>query len=165
MPARPVIAPVIALVATLAVAALAPAPAAAQTAVPFGDLAQDTGAPVELSADRLTVEEGGTRAVMEGSVVVGQGELRLAADRVEVDYLEGRIARLLATGSVVLTQGEDAAEAAEADYDIDRGTVILTGDVLVTQGPTAVAAERATVDLTTGSAVMEGRVRTVLGGE
>lgn len=150
--------------AALLAGALLAAPAAAQTAVPFGDLSQDTEAPVELSADRLTVEEGGARAIMEGSVVVGQGDMRLAADRVEVDYLEGRIARLLASGSVVLTQGEDAAEAAEADYDIDRGTVILSGDVLVTQGAAAVAAERATVDLETGRAVMEGRVRTVLGG-
>ena len=150
--------------AALLAGALLGAPAAAQTAVPFGDLSQDTEAPVELSADRLTVEEGGARAIMEGSVVVGQGDMRLAADRVEVDYLEGRIARLLASGSVVLTQGEDAAEAAEADYDIDRGTVILSGDVLVTQGAAAVAAERATVDLETGRAVMEGRVRTVLGG-
>ncbi len=152
--------PIAALLLALALAT----PAGAQTAVPFGDLAQDTGAPVELAADRLTIEEGGARAIMEGSVVIGQGAMRLAADRVEVDYLEGRIARLLATGAVVLTQGEDAAEAARADYDIDRGTVILTGDVLVTQGPTAVAAERAVVDLTTGQAVMEGRVRTVLGG-
>ena len=152
------------LPAAIALAALLSAGAAlAQGAVPFGGLAQDTDAPVELTADRLTVEEGGARAIMEGSVVVGQGELRLAADRVEVDYLDGRIAKLLATGSVVLSQGEDAAEAAEADYDIERGTVILTGDVLVTQGPSAVAAERAVVDLTTGQAVMEGRVRTVLG--
>ena len=150
----------IALALTCAAAA-----AAAQTSVPFGGFAQDTGAPVELEAESLRIEEGGARAVMSGGVVIAQGEMRLAAQEVTVEYREGRIQRILAAGDVILTQGEDAAEAQEADYDVDRGTVVLTGDVLVSQAGAAIQAQRATVDLVTGDAVMEGRVRTVLGGQ
>lgn len=151
--------------AILIAAVVAATSAGAQTSVPFGGFAQDTGAPVELEAESLRIEDGGARAVMSGGVVVGQGEMRLAAEEVTVEYREGRILRIRAAGDVILTQGEDAAEARTADYDVDRGTVILTGDVLVSQGAAAVSAERATVDLTTGDAVMEGRVRTVLGGQ
>ena len=148
----------------LLLALVAAGPSAAQGTMSFGGDGQDTDQPVEVTADNLSVQNDGTRAVMTGSVVIAQGEMRLAADRVEVDYADGRIAKMVATGNVTLVQGPDAAEAQSADYDIERGTVILEGDVLVTQGPSSVLADRATVDLATGDAVMEGRVRSVLGG-
>ena len=140
-------------------------PAGAQGAMSFGGSGQDTAQPVEVTADNLSVQNDGAHAVMTGSVVIAQGEMRLAADKVEVDYAEGRITRMLATGNVTLVQGPDAAEAKSADYDLERGTVILEGDVLVTQGPSSVLADKATVDLATGDAVMEGRVRSVLQGQ
>ena len=151
--------------AALALALLLAGPATAQGALSFGGEGQDTDQPVEVTADNLSVKNDGARAVMTGSVVIAQGEMRLAADRVEVDYAEGRIAKMVATGNVTLVQGPDAAEAASADYDVERGTVVLEGDVLVTQGPSTVLADKATVDLATGDAVMEGRVRSVLRGE
>ena len=153
---------VLALICTLAPAA---GPAAAQAAMSFGGDGQDTGQPVEVTADNLSVQNDGAHAVMTGSVVIAQGEMRLAADRVEVDYAEGQISKMVATGNVTLVQGADAAEAKSADYDVARGTVILEGDVLVTQGPSSVLADRATVNLATGDAVMEGRVRSVLTGQ
>ncbi|WP_304614203.1 LptA/OstA family protein, partial [Paracoccus sp. (in: a-proteobacteria)] len=58
--------------------------------------------------------------------------------------------------------GEDAAEAAEAVYDVAAGSVLLTGDVLLTQGSNVLAGERMTVDLATGAAQVQGRVRSVL---
>ena len=137
-------------------------PLAAQGTMSFGGDGQDTAQPVEVTADNLSVQNDGARAIMTGSVVIAQGEMRLAADRVEVDYAEGRISKMVATGDVTLVQGPDAAEARSADYDVERGTVILEGDVLMTQGPSSVLADRATIDLATGDAVMEGRVRSVL---
>ena len=143
--------------------ALAAASAAAQP-IPFGGNAQDTSAPVEVSADALSVARDGGTAVFEGNVVIGQGEIRLSAGRVEVVYDgEGRrIASLQATGGVTLVSGLDAAEAQSASYDVDSGLVVLSGEVLLTQGQAAVAADSATVNLVTGEARAEGRVRTVL---
>lgn len=134
------------------------------TNVAFGSIRQDTSQPVEVSADTLSVDQETGTAIFTGNVVIGQGEMRLAASRVLVVYSEdqSRIQRLEATGGVTLVSGQDAAEAARADYDIDSGLVVMSGDVLLTQGGNALTSEQMTVNLKTGSAQMQGRVRTVL---
>ncbi len=148
----------------LAAAALPGALAAQGAEVAFGGIRQDSSAPVEISADQLEVNQADGTALYTGEVVIGQGEMRLAAPRVLVVYGEGagRIRRLEATGGVTLVSGEEAAEADRADYDIDAGTVEMTGNVLLTQGDNALTSERMVVDLDSGTARMAGRVRTVL---
>lgn len=134
----------------------------AQT-VGFGQRA-DTKAPVEVTAKHLRVDQKTGHAVYSGDVVVGQGDMRLAADQVTIVYsAEGpqRINSLLAEGHVTLVNGPDAAEAARADYRVANGEVILTGDVLLTQGGNVLAGERARIDIATGQADMSGRVRSV----
>lgn len=141
------------------------APAQAQgTNVAFGSIKQDTTKPVEVSADNLAVNQENGTAIFTGNVVIGQGDMRLAAPRVLVVYAEeqSRIQRLEATGGVTLVSGPDAAEAARADYNIDSGVVVMTGDVLLTQGRSALTSEKMTVNLKTGSAQMQGRVKTIL---
>ena len=165
--AGPVIAlPRTRILALCAAALLAPALSARAQDAPFGGIEADPGAPVEVTAETLSIDRATGLAVFEGGVVVGQGDLRLAAERVEVEYAEEsrRIARLTAEGGVTLVAGEDAAEAERAVYDVDGGEIVLSGDVLLTQGEggAALSAETLRVDLTTGEAVLEGRVRTVL---
>ena len=125
---------------------------------------QDTSAPVEVTADSLSVNQKDGTALYTGNVVIVQGDMRLAAPRVLVVYSEraGRIDRMEATGGVVLVSGSEAAEAERADYDIEGGNVVMSGNVLLTQGPNALTSERMVVDLDTGAARMSGRVRTVL---
>lgn len=141
-------------------------PALAQSAgITFGGIKADTTQPVEVSADTLSVNQTDGSAVFSGNVVVGQGQMRLAAAEVRVEYSTGdqrRIERLHATGGVTLVSGPDAAEAAEAVYTIDSGQVVLTGSVLLTQGQNALSGDRLTVDLKTGSGRMDGRVKTIL---
>lgn len=134
------------------------------TNVRFGSLQQDTNAPVEVTADSLSINQNDGTALYSGNVVIVQGDMRLAAPRVLVVYSEsqGRIDRLEATGGVTLVSGEEAAEANRADYDIEGGNVTMSGNVLLTQGPNALTSERMVVNLNTGSAKMSGRVRTVL---
>lgn len=150
----------------LALAPLLPSPAAQAQQVALGPLTADPEAPVEVESATLSVDQGTGSAVFAGGVTVGQGELRLQAAEVEVRYDEagGRIARMLASGGVTLATPTEAAESANADYDLVAGTLTMTGDVLLTQGPNAISAERMVVDLVSGTARLEGRVRTVLGG-
>lgn len=139
-------------------------PALAQ-GVAFGGMRADIAAPVEVSADNLTVDQADGSALFTGNVVIGQGEMRLSADEVTVEYAaEGqeRIRSLTAVGNVTLVSGEDAAEAGQAVYDVDAGSVVLTGDVLLTQGRNVLSGDRVTVDLASGSAQVQGRVRSVL---
>jgi lipopolysaccharide export system protein LptA len=149
----------------ICIALLGSVPAFAQgTNVAFGTIRQDTTAPVEVTADNLAVDQATGKAVFEGNVLIGQGELRLSAQRVEVVYRSNSagIASLEATGGVTLVSGADAAEASRADYNIDSGTIVMTGDVLLTQGPSVLTAQKMTVDLENGTARMSGRVKTIL---
>jgi lipopolysaccharide export system protein LptA len=148
-----------------AVAALS-APAFGQGAqVAFGGIRADPTLPVEVTSEAFSVNQTDGSATFSGDVLIAQGEMRLSAAEVRVEYATGdqrKINRLIATGGVTLASGKDAAEASEAEYSVATGVVILRGDVLLTQGPNAISGQVLTVDLTTGTGKMEGRVRTIL---
>jgi lipopolysaccharide export system protein LptA len=138
-------------------------PAMAQQAqVAFGGLKQDTSLPVEIEADSLTVNNADGSAEFSGNVLVGQGDMRLRAGAIRVEYgADGRtIDRLVASGGVTLANGAEAAEAREAIYTIASGEVVMTGDVLLTQGQTALSGQKLVIDLKAGTGRMEGRVQT-----
>ena len=148
-------------------AALGAAPAAAQTAaVGFGAGQFDRGAPVEVAADNLEVDNATGRAVLTGNVVIAQDALRLSADRVEVIYAttdgDRSIDRIDATGDVIIVAGEDAAEGRTATYTLGSGEIVMTGDVLVTQAGATLAGDRLSVNLVSGAGTVTGRVRTTL---
>lgn len=132
--------------------------------IAFGNLQADSSLPVEVTADNLDVDQSDGTAVFTGNVLIGQGEMRLSAPRVLVIYKENNqgIEQLKASGGVTLVSGEDAAEAARADYNIDSGMIAMSGNVLLLQGGNALSAENMTVDTRSGTARMSGRVKTVL---
>ncbi len=152
------------LLLPLFILTLASAVWAQGTGVAFGTIRQDTDQPVEVTADNLSVDQDTGVAIFSGNVVIGQGEMRLSAARVEVVYRIGGdgIQRLEATGGVTLVSGPDAAEADRADYNIDTGTIEMTGNVLLAQGRSALSADRMSVRLSDGTAQMSGRVKTIL---
>ena len=150
--------------ALLALLILAATPGLAQN-VTFGGIKADTSAPVELSADSLSVNQADGTAQFSGNVVIGQGEMRLSADEVTVIYADGdqqKISTLKAKGGVTLVNGPDAAEAAEADYNVESGDIALSGDVVLTQGANVLRGDKMRVNLTTGTAQVDGRVRSIL---
>ncbi len=149
----------------MALALGASGPAFAQGAgFSFGLIQQDLNAPVEATADQLSVDQASGTSVFSGNVVVGQGAMRLTAAEVLVVYRsdDTGIARLEARGDVTLVSGPDAAEAEQADYNIDEGTIEMRGNVLLAQGQNVLTAERMFVNLRTGEARMSGRIKTIL---
>lgn len=152
----------------IALSVLLAAPVFSQGAsIAFGNIRQDSAAPVEISADNMAINQKTGTATLTGNVLIGQGAMRLSAASVNVVYSQDReqIASLQASGDVTLVSGEDAAEAQNAEYDINSGLIVLTGDVLLVQGPTAITADSMRVDTQAGTARMEGRVKTVLNGD
>ncbi|MEZ5714619.1 MAG: lipopolysaccharide transport periplasmic protein LptA [Paracoccaceae bacterium] len=150
---------------TVLALSLLPVAALAQGAqIAFGKVKQDTTQPVEVTADNLAVNQNDGTAVFTGNVLIGQGQMRLSAPRVQVYYNDegNRIQRMQATGGVTLVSGDDAAEAAQADYNIDTGMIHMQGNVLLVQKKSALTAETMVVDTKSGTARMEGRVKTVL---
>jgi lipopolysaccharide export system protein LptA len=149
------------------IAAMLPGLALAQAQVPFGGLSHDASLPVEITSDRLDLDQAAGSAVFTGGVKVGQGALRLAADRVEVFYDEasteptGKVQRMVATGNVTLANGTEAAEADHAVYEVAAGTIAMDGNVLLTQGQNALSSEKLNIDLNKGTGQLEGRVQTI----
>ena len=141
-------------------------PAFAQgTSLAFGGLKHDASLPVEVAADSLKVDQSDGSAVFSGNVLVSQGEMKLAASSVRVEYVDGgdtgQIEKMLASGGVTFTNGLEAAEAQEATYTLTSSAVVMTGDVILTQGSNAITGERLVIDLENGTGNMEGRVRTI----
>jgi lipopolysaccharide export system protein LptA len=132
--------------------------------VAFGSLQEESDLPVEVNADTLSVDQDNGSAVFSGNVRISQGSMRISAPEVQVFYNDSSsgIAKLVASGGVLLVDGPDAAEAQSAIYSIEDGTVTMTGDVLVTQGINTLQSEKMTVDLDTNTARMEGRVKTIV---
>ncbi len=142
--------------------------ALAQTAqVPFGGLKHDPTLPIEITADQLQVDQATGQAIFAGNVKIAQGEMRIEAGKVRVEYAAsegdatGRIAQMFASDGVTLVSGAEAAEAREAQYTIATGIIVMSGDVILTQGANALAAEKLVVDLNKGTATLLGRVRTI----
>ena len=81
---------------------------------------------------------------------------------IKVEYSADKtgIAKLYATGKVLLVNAKDAAQADQAVYTIATGEVVMTGNVLLTQGQAAMSAENLVIDLTSGTGRLEGRVTT-----
>ena len=134
--------------------------------IALGTEAFDRTQPVEVTADELSIDQSNGQAVFDGNVLVVQGEVRLSAGKVLIEYAQNGdgpngVSRLVASGGVTFVTASDAAEAAEATYSVADATVVLSGDVLLTQGANAIAGDRLVIDLNSGSGRMEGRVRTV----
>jgi lipopolysaccharide export system protein LptA len=143
-----------------------PPPAMAQgTAVPFGGLSHDSSLPVEITADALELDQAAGTAIFIGTVRVAQGDMRMAADRIEVFYVDqdgsGAVDRMIATGNVTLSNGTEAAEAERATYVVAGGVIQMEGSVLLTQGRNALSSERLSIDLASGTGRLEGRVQTI----
>jgi lipopolysaccharide export system protein LptA len=156
------------LLSVLSVLLISPFMVLAQGAsVAFGDAVVDPNAPVEITADELSVDQNNGSAIFDGNVVAGQGEMRISAGKIRVQYLvkdgkaTGQIDKLFATGGVTLVNGAEAAEASEAIYTVSSGEIEMTGDVILTQGPNALSGNKLIVDLGAGTGRMIGRVKTV----
>ncbi|MDT8327468.1 MAG: LptA/OstA family protein [Roseovarius sp.] len=144
-------------------------PAPRGTRLAFGGIKVSADMPLQVISDELQMDQNVDTALFAGNVEVEQGDMRLNAARVLVEYgmPEGtsqpnQIIRITATGDVVMTSLMETAEANEAVYTIATREVVMTGDVVVTQGLNKVSGERMVVDLEQGTAVMEGRVRTII---
>lgn len=148
---------------------LVPGPATAQdTAIRLGQSLQLSGTQLEVTADQLDVDQSTGASVFTGNVLAVQGDLRLTAGSLRLEYTAGategsqRIDRLIAEGGVTLVTPSEAIEAREAIYALGRGTLDMTGSVLLVQGANVLSGERFTADLNTGSGRISGRVRTVI---
>ena len=142
----------------------APFVVAQETSSGFGSLSESSGKPIEAISDEMVVDNDKSEAELTGNVEIIQGDLHLYADFVRVTYNNSQsdIESLYAKNNVVVRSGKDRATADEANYNLERGTIIMMGNAYILQAGNTARAQRAEIDVDTGASTLSGRVRTVL---
>jgi len=145
----------------LAPVALATAAAAlAQSSEPVSALkGHNSDAPIDLTADRLEVQDRADRAMFSGNVHVRQDELTLDTSRLTVAYSSGggvQIKRLDASGGVTVRSPSETARGSFGIYDLDRKLITLVGNVVLQRQGSQLSGQRLVIDLDSGRAVVDG---------
>jgi lipopolysaccharide export system protein LptA len=119
----------------------------------------NSDAPVDVSADRIEVQDRADRAMFAGNVHVKQAELSLDTERLTVAYSSDngvQIRRLDAAGGVTVRSPSETAKGDFGIYDLDRKLITLIGAVQLNRGDNQVNGSRLVIDLDTGRAVVDG---------
>jgi len=131
----------------------------------FAGFGSNDGAPIDIEASELRVEDNNNTATFVGDVVVTQGETSLKTQRLKVFYsgsgaeqaqegaVQQRISRLEAAGGVYISSKDQTARGDAASFDMTREIMVMTGkEVVLSQGPNVVVGKKLTVNLKTGQA-------------
>jgi lipopolysaccharide export system protein LptA len=151
-----------ALASSLAAGGIAVAAAAQQSQEqPVSALkGHNSDAPIDVSAERIEVQDRADRAVFSGNVHVTQAELTLDTPRLTLAYSGGtdnvQIKRLDAAGGVVVHSPSETAKGDIGIYDLDRKLITLLGNVQLIRDSNRVNGSRLVIDLDSGRAVIDG---------
>src|SRR5580765_2051243 len=123
----------------------------------------NSNAPVDVTAERIEVQDRADRAIFAGNVHVVQAEMTLDAPRLTVAYSGGggtdtnvQIRRLDAAGGVVVKSPTETAKGDFGVYDLDRKLITLIGNVQLNRDQNQVNGSRLVIDLDSGRAVVDG---------
>ena len=123
----------------------------------------NTNAPVDVTSDRIEVQERADRAVFTGNVHATQADLTLDTQRLTVAYSGGQgnnsslqINRLDAAGGVVVRDPTETAKGDFGIYDLDHKLITLIGNVQLNRDNYQVNGSRLVIDLNSGRAVIDG---------
>jgi lipopolysaccharide export system protein LptA len=155
-----ILAPVLGIAGVVTTAAIAQVSQEQPTSALKG---HNTSAPVDVTSDRIEVQERADRAVFVGNVHATQADLTLDTDRLTVAYSTGQannnnvqINRLDAAGGVVVHDPTETAKGDFGVYDLDRKLITLIGNVQLTRDNNRVNGARLVIDLNSGRAVIDG---------
>jgi lipopolysaccharide export system protein LptA len=119
----------------------------------------NANAPVDVTSDRIEVQDRADRAIFAGNVHVRQGDMTLNTARLTVAYSSGggvQIRRLDASGGVVVRSPSETAKGNFGVYDLDRKLITLVGAVQLNRGGSQINGQRLVIDLNSGRAVVDG---------
>ncbi|QZD91448.1 OstA family protein [Qipengyuania xiapuensis] len=120
----------------------------------------NSNAPVSYAADRIELQDRQNRVVLSGNVEITQAGLTLNASRTIVNYSDAgnlSIQRIMATGGVNVTRGNERARGDTAVYDFNRRVITMAGNVRLNRGGDTLNGGRLVIDLASGVSSIDGR--------
>ncbi|NBC21162.1 MAG: OstA family protein [Alphaproteobacteria bacterium] len=143
----------------------------------MGQLSSE-GGPIRVNADNSSVYEREQRVVVIGNVDIIQGDARLRADKVTLNYASrqggpqagigggfGEIEKMLADGNVYYITPDLKATGNSGSYDAASETITLTGEVVLVRGEDVARGERLVINVPEGRSTLrggEGRVQMLI---
>ncbi len=142
-----------------------------------GGTAAKSNAPVDITSQRLMVDDTRRIATFDGNVVARQADQMMETAELQVTY-EGqaqgeakgqsslaagdgssKLKRLVSPGDVVMTRGLERATGSAMDYDAVADRAVLSGPVVISGGPDRGAtADKAEIDNKTDVVLLTGNV-------
>ena len=146
----------------------------------YAQTANDSSAPVDVSADEQEVINSQCKQIFRGNVEVLQDKARLRATVINVYNKRkpgsgagacGEVERLEADGDVFYVTADQTVRGDRAVYTYANETIVITGDVIVVRGQDVARGDKMTVLTKTNDVKLEsnakgrgkaGRVRSVI---
>lgn len=130
----------------------------------------DTNKPIEVEADSVEIDEGSGKSTYKGNVVLTQGSIRLAADKIIVIQHENKSDLIKAFGKpATLTQKSKTGKkgikgrSQRMEYSVDSDILYLIGNAVLVQGKDTFESDRIAYDrkksLIKGGASAKGKQR------
>lgn len=142
---------------------------------------QNNDQPIEISADKLEVQQDKQVATFSGRVEVVQGDTRLKAERLLVHYRQNNsqsapnarppsqraggagnadiaqgISRIEAFGNVFVSSPTETGQGDTGVYDVDKKTITLEGrEVILTRGQNVLKGNRMVMNMDTGQSTLQ----------
>jgi lipopolysaccharide export system protein LptA len=136
--------------------------AGAQSVEAFGQLADQSGQPVEITADRFEIREDEKSATFTGNVIIKQAQFRLLASEVVVRFGAGGQSELKTVTTRGKVRVEFTGQVAVADQgvlDVPTKVFRLVGNVSVTGAGGVITGEELVIDIGAGTSKFSGGSR------
>ena len=116
-------------------------------------LESDVDKPIEVEADSVEIDDGSSKSIYKGNVVLVQGSIRLTADKVMVIQHENKSDQIQAVGRPVrITQKSQNGKkpikghSSRIDYYVDSDMLYLIGNAVLTQDKDTFKSDRIAYD-------------------
>lgn len=120
----------------------------------------DNNAPIAISSDSFQADLNSKTGTWSGNVIVVQGDMKLRANTVRMDTVNGKADKVMANGKVVVDSPKSGTVTGDqAVYSVVPRIVVMTGDVVMKKGKDVMRGTQLTVNLATGKATLGGGVK------
>jgi lipopolysaccharide export system protein LptA len=141
--------------------------AANKAAMPFS---QNSGTPIDISADQLEIVQSENKAIFTGHVVAVQGDIRLTSEKMTVHYKQQQnnakakkgsgiagqnsIEKIEVEQNVFLATPTETASGTSGVYDVENHNIVLNNEVVLTKDKNTLKGDHLVYDFNTGKSTI-----------